>query len=120
MAFVSITVQVPLLFSYVKRKLKGQEESQVEKFEKRLANVCSSVEETRVLVAEGKISDDELAERLESNKDELDHAIHESAALLETRAIIKKRASLLYKTMAKGSKHKRQDAKKEPKQRRKT
>ncbi len=114
-AFVSITVQVPLLFSYVKRKLKAQEESPVEKFEKKLSNICSSVEETKALVTEGKISDDELAERLENNKDELEQAIHESASLLETRAIIKRRASLLYKTMAKGNKQKRQEAKKRTK-----
>jgi NhaP-type Na+/H+ or K+/H+ antiporter len=110
-AFISITIQVPLLFSYVRRKLKNQEKSHIEKFEERLANVCSSVEETRALVAAGKISDDQLTMKLEENKDALDQVIHESAALLETRTIIKRRASLLYKIMAKGSESKKQDAK---------
>ncbi len=112
-AFISITVQVPLLFRYVRSKLKGQEETQVEKFEERLANVCSSVEETRALLAEGKISDDELAERLEENKDALDQAIHESAALLKTRKIIRTRATLLYRTVAKRRNNKKHDAEEE-------
>ncbi len=107
-AFISITLQVPLLFNYVKRKMKPQEESQIEKLEEKLSKVCSSVEETKELVAEGKISDEEIAARLKGSKKELDQAIIESATLLETRKIIKRRAFQLYRTMTNKQQQKQQ------------
>ena len=111
-AFISITIQVPLLFNYVKRKLKNQEETQAQKLEEKLANVCSSVEETRKLMSEGQLSDDEFVKRLEKNKEDLDQTIHESATLLETRKIIRRRATLLYKSVAKNRSTRKQPKKK--------
>ena len=113
-AFISITIQVPLLFNYVKRKIKGQEESQAEKFGEKLAKVCSSVDETRKLVAEGRISDEELTERLEEDKEELEQVI-ESSSLLETSKIIKRRASLLFRSVAKDRAGKKKSSRKKSK-----
>jgi Na+:H+ antiporter len=98
-AFISITLQIPILFNYVRRKMKNQEEPQIEKLEDRLSNVCSSVQETSDLVAAGRISEEELAVRLKASKEELDSALYESTTLLETRKILKRRASQLYNTM---------------------
>jgi CPA1 family monovalent cation:H+ antiporter len=111
-AFISITIQVPLLFSYVKRKLKNQEETDAEQIEEKLANVCSSVEETRMLMSDGQLTNEEFVRRLEENKEELDKTIHESATLLETRKIIRRRATLLYKSVAKERMDKDQKGKK--------
>ena len=105
-AFISITIQVPLLFNYVKRKLRDQEESDTEKIGEKLAKVCASVDETRKLMADGMISDEELTKRLEEDKQELEHAA-EFSALPETRKIIKRRASVLYKSAAKNRKSKK-------------
>jgi hypothetical protein len=92
--------------------MKNQEETEAEKIDEKLATVCSSMEETRKLMAEGKLSDQEFAERLEENKDQLDQTIHESSTLVETRKIIKRRATLLYKSVAKPRSRKKKPSKK--------
>jgi CPA1 family monovalent cation:H+ antiporter len=99
-AFLSIILQVPILFSYAKRKFKS-EELKSARYDERLSDVSACIEETRRLKAEGKISQNEFEYRLEEYKNRLDESIHSSSTLMEPKEIVRKRAKLLYSSMKK-------------------
>ena len=103
-AFLSITLQVPILYRYARSKFGGEQTMQEVKIDEKLSEVCASIEETRNLMAERKISEQEFADKLEEYKENLDETIHESAALQGTGKIIRERASLLYSSVKKTTK----------------
>jgi Na+:H+ antiporter len=105
-AFLSITFQVPLLFSYVRSKFKVQKPEQELKVEEKLSNVSASIEEAIQLRNERKISKVEFGNKLEEFKDQIDETIHDSAMMLETKKIVKERVSMIYSSVKKKPKTK--------------
>jgi monovalent cation:H+ antiporter, CPA1 family len=98
-AFVSIIFQVPILFRYAQSKFKDEHPSEHVKLDEKLALVCASLEETRRLRSEGKLSEEEFEDQLEYTKDKIDETIHESESLPQTTVILRERFSLLYQSL---------------------
>jgi hypothetical protein len=77
--------------------------------------IASHMEEVRKLKSDGKISNEEFTKRIEENKKKLDQLIATSPVTIETRKIIRARASALYNSFPKMPKRKIKDKNNEPK-----
>jgi CPA1 family monovalent cation:H+ antiporter len=108
-AFISIMVQVPLLFRYAKTEKPESEAFKETELDEPFTQISSGIEESHRLRSEGKISEAEFAERLEDSKQELERLIAKSHVTIETRKIIRARASILFPTLLKASKRKQKD-----------
>ena len=101
-AFISIMIQVPLLFRYIKQKMPEPTDAFKEtELDNHFARLFSYIEEMQRLRVEGKISEAEFAEKLEESKLELERLIATSHVTLETRKIIRARASILFPRLPK-------------------
>jgi Na+:H+ antiporter len=105
-AFISIMVQVPLLFRYVKQKMPESEIFIETELDSHFARISSIMEEAHRLRCEGKISNKEFAERLEEGKSDIDQLIAQSRVTVETKKIIQARASKLFPALPKKTKPK--------------
>jgi len=115
-AFVSIMLQVPLLFKYVKRVMPEVEAFKETALDDQFARLSSYIEEMHRLRLEGRISEAEFAERLEESKIELERLIATSRVTVETRKIIRARASILFPRLPKTTIQKQKVKKKEKEQ----
>jgi NhaP-type Na+/H+ or K+/H+ antiporter len=115
-AFVSIMLQVPLLFRYVKRVMPEVEAFKETALDDQFARLSSYIEEMHRLRLEGRISEAEFAERLEESKIELERLIATSRVTVETRKIIRARASILFPRLPKTIIQKQKVKKKEKEQ----
>jgi NhaP-type Na+/H+ or K+/H+ antiporter len=114
-AFISIMVQVPLLFRYAKREMPESEAFKKTELDEQFVRISSVIEEAHRLRSEGKISNQEFTERLEESKRELDSLIAKSPVTLETRKIIRARAAILFSRLPKPSKREqKKEESKEP------
>ncbi len=68
--------------------------------------MASHMQEVKKLKSEGKISNEEFTKRIEENKKKLDDLIETSPITVETRKIIRARASALYNSFPKIPKRK--------------
>jgi hypothetical protein len=73
------------------------------------------MEEVKLLKTEGKISNEEFTKKIEENKKKLDDLIATTPITVETRKIIRARASALYNSLPKIPKRKTKDKNKETK-----
>jgi CPA1 family monovalent cation:H+ antiporter len=105
-AFLSIMIQVPLLFRYAKHKMPASDAFKETELDGEFAKISSAIEEAHRLRSEGKISDREFTERLEEDKMQLEQLIAKSPVTIETRKIIQERASILFPYLPKVSKRK--------------
>ncbi len=110
-AFITIMVQVPLLFRYVKRKMPESTAFEETELDEQFNWVASSIEEIRRSCSEGKISNEEFTERLEESKEELEKLITKSRVLPKTRKIIQARAASLFPPLPDRSKRKQKTEK---------
>lgn len=106
-AFISIMVQVPILLRYVKNKMPNSEAFEKTELDDQFAQISFSIEEVHRLRSEGKISDKEFTERLEESKMELEKLMTKSHASLKTRKIIQARTSILFPSLQKLSRRKK-------------
>ncbi len=102
-AFISIMVQVPLLLRYAKRVMPQVEAFTQTELDDEFARLSSYIEEMHRLRSEGRISEAEFAEKLEESKVELERLIAKSHVTIETRKIIRARASILFPRSAKNN-----------------
>ncbi len=114
-AFISIVIQVPLLFRYVRKKIPQTDELSKAEIDEQFELMEAHMEEVRNLKTEGKISNEEFAAKIEENKKKLDELIASSPNTFETRKIIRARASALYNSFPKIPKRKFKDKNKETK-----
>jgi Na+:H+ antiporter len=103
-AFISIMIQVPLLFKYVKREMPESEAFVETELDEQFARISSIMEEAHRLKCEGKISNNEFSEKLEEGKDRIDQLIAQSKITVETKKIIQARASKLFPSSPKKTK----------------
>ena len=108
-AFISIVFQVPLLFRYVRKKMPQTDTVSDIEIDEQFELMASHIEELRKLKSEGKISNEEFTKRIEENKKKLDELIAKSPVTVETRKIIRARASALYASFPKIPKRKTKD-----------
>ena len=94
--FISIMVQVPILFRYAGRKTPESEAFKETELDAQFTKVSQAIEEAHKLRSEGKISEKEFAERLDESKNELEMLITKSKVTLETRKILEARATILF------------------------
>jgi monovalent cation:H+ antiporter, CPA1 family len=113
--FISIVVQVPLLFRYVRKRIPQPETSTGVEINEQFELIAAHIEQLKKLKAEGKISNEEFTESLEENKKKLDELIAKSPVTIETKKLIRARASALYASFTKIPKRKPKDKNKEDK-----
>jgi len=114
-AFISIVIQVPLLFRYIRRKIPQTDAVSETEIDEQFDLIASHMEELRKIKSEGKISNEEFTKRIEENKKKLDKLIATSPITVETRKIILARASALYNSFPKMPKRNAEDKNKEAK-----
>ncbi len=95
-AFISIMIQMPMLFGYAKRKLAKCDEGKEDELHEKFAAIEAAIIEVNKLKIEEKISHIEVENELEKLKDELDSILNESSASLQTKKIIQERAATLF------------------------
>jgi CPA1 family monovalent cation:H+ antiporter len=105
-AFLSIMIQVPLLFRYVKRSMPESEAFKETELDEQFNEISSTIQEAQKLKSEGKLSDAEFAEKLETSKIELENVISKSHVTLKTKQILRARAASLFPSMPKRVKRK--------------
>ena len=107
-AFISIMIQVPILFRYAKKKMPQPETEAFKEtdFDEEFTKISLDVQEAHKLRLEEKISEQELSERLQESKMEIEKLMTKSHVTLETRKIIQARASMLFPALPNRSKRK--------------
>jgi CPA1 family monovalent cation:H+ antiporter len=105
-AFISILIQVPLLFRYVRRKMPQTETVTATEIDEQFEFMASHIEQLRKLKAEGKISNEEFTAGIEENKKKLDDLIAKSPVTVKTKKLIRARATTLYASLPKIPKRK--------------
>jgi len=108
-AFISIVVQVPLLFRYVRKRMPQTDAASEIVIDEQFELIASHIEELKKLKSEDKISNEEFTEVMEESKGKLDELIAKSPVTIETRKIIRARASALYASFPKIPKRKTKD-----------
>lgn len=108
-AFISIMLQVPLLFRYVRRRMPQTDIVSDIVIEEQFELMASHIEQLRKLKSEGQISNEEFTQSIEENKKKLDDLIAKSPVTIETKKIIRARASALYASFPKIPKRKTKD-----------
>ena len=116
-AFISIVFQVPILFRYIKRRVPQTNVDLAPEIDEQFELMASHIEELKRLKSEGKISNEEFNKNIEENKKKLDELIAKSPVTVETKKIIRARASALYGSLPKIPKRKPKDKNKEEKTR---
>jgi len=114
-AFISIVFQVPLLFRYVKRKVPQNNVDLSPEIDEQFELMALHIEELKRLKSERKISNEEFNKNIEENKKKLDELIAKSPVTVETKKLIRARASALYGSLPKIPKRKPKDKNKEEK-----
>lgn len=110
-AFLSIIIQVPLLLRYVKRKMPESEAFKKTELDDQFVQITSTILEAHNLQLQGKISNQEFAKRLQESKFALEAMIAQSKVSLETREILRARASVLFPQLIKISENRRKKSK---------
>lgn len=98
-AFISITIQVPLLFRYARKKLGSHELATEKELNRDFEAIQASIKEVNQLKEAGLISQKEVNERIDDLKRELDDLVNKSAASLQTKDIIQERAYALINSL---------------------
>jgi len=114
-AFISIVFQVPLLFRYIKKKMPQTQIASEIVIDEQFELMTSDIDELKKLKANGEISNEEFIESIEEGKRRLDDLIAKSPVTIETRKIIRARASALYASFPKIPKRKVKSKRKEEK-----
>ena len=114
-AFISIVFQVPLLFRYVRKRIPQTEIASEIVIDEQFELMASHIDELKKLKATGEISNEEFTESIEEGKKKLDELIAKSPVTIETRKIIRARASGLYASFPKIPKRKNKSKTKEAK-----
>ena len=114
-AFISIVVQVPLLFRYVKRQMPETYAFKETELDKQFIELSEAIEQAHKLKSEGKISNSEFTERLEEGKMALESLMATSRVSLETKQILRARASSLFPALPTRTKQKQNDDQEEEK-----
>jgi hypothetical protein len=105
-AFVSILVQVPILFRYTKKHITESEVFKETPLDNQFLEVSSNIEQLHKLKLEGKLSDAKFAEGLDESKRELETLISKSRLSLETKQILRARVVSLFPSRPKRLKFK--------------
>jgi monovalent cation:H+ antiporter, CPA1 family len=105
-AFISIVFQVPLLFRYVRKRMPQTDIVSDIVIEEQFELMASHIEELKKLKSEGKISNEEFSEIIQESKKKLDELIAKSPVTVETKKIIRARASAFYASFPKIPKRK--------------
>jgi CPA1 family monovalent cation:H+ antiporter len=100
-AFVSILVQVPILFRYTKKRITESEVFKETPLDSQFIAISSTIEQLHKLRLEGKISDTTFAEGLDESKKEIENLIAQSRLSLKTKKILQARVSSLFPSRSK-------------------
>jgi CPA1 family monovalent cation:H+ antiporter len=105
-AFISIVIQVPLLIRYVRKQMPQAEAISEAEIDEQFELMAAHIEELKKLNLEGKISNEEFTESIEVAKKKLDELIAKSPVTVQTKKIIRARASAVYASLPKIPKRK--------------
>ena len=99
-AFTSIIVQGAFLSSYTKRTFPEEEKKQEEEFTAKLARVASAIDSLQKMRREGKVTNEEFQQQLESNRDSLAEMLAQLETTIGPTDILKTRAARLYDSLS--------------------
>jgi NhaP-type Na+/H+ or K+/H+ antiporter len=99
-AFLSIVLQATLLSRYIRRNFPLEQSEMQEELNVKLARAVTSIGDLEKLRMDGKITEDEFAEQLENDKDELEDILAEMDARSKPARILKTRTSDLYSSIS--------------------
>jgi len=108
-AFVSILVQVPILFRYANKHLSQTEAFKETPLDDQFVAISSAIEQLHKLRLEDKISEAKFAEGLDESKRELENLIAQSRLSLETKQILSARAASLFPSRPKRLRSKKEN-----------
>ncbi len=99
-AFLSIVFQAALLSRYIRRNFPLEQSEMEEELNVKLARSVSSIGDLEKMRMDGKITEDEFADQLEKDKDELEDILAEMDARSKPTRILKTRTSDLYTSIS--------------------
>lgn len=99
-AFASIVFQSPALSRYIKRKFAAEETREAEQLNTRFARTVAALDALQRAKQEGRISDEDFANELEREKDQLENLLAEIDTSSSPARILRSRVSNLYGTVA--------------------
>ena len=98
-AFISISVQAALLYRYIREEFPAEQRASIESLSARLTKSASAIESLKKLREEGRISDEEFADQLEADREDLQEIVKEINMNADPRGILRKRAAVLYSSV---------------------
>ena len=98
-AFISLSLQAALLFTYIVKKFPEEQSAQAEELNSKLARAVYAIEALQKLREGKKISEEDFADELEKDKDELRQVLGEVKSTIGTTKILKTRAANLYSSI---------------------
>lgn len=98
-AFISLSLQAALLFSYVQRKFPEEQVARADELKIKLSEAVAAIEFLQKMREERKFSEEDFATELEKDKDQLREVLREVKSTIGTTEILKARASDLYSSI---------------------
>ncbi len=98
-AFISLSLQAALLFGYIPRKFPEEQAARAEELNVKLSEAVAAIESLQKMREEGRISEENFAQELERDKDQLREVLGEVKSTIGTTEILKTRASNLYSSV---------------------
>ncbi|MDE1853333.1 MAG: sodium:proton antiporter [Thaumarchaeota archaeon] len=98
-AFLSLTIQVPLLYRYVRSRFEQEQKVSKEEIEKAINDAIDSIIKSQLSRNSGAISEEEFVAQAEEKLASLNDSLQELASTIETRRLLRARASQLYRSI---------------------
>jgi CPA1 family monovalent cation:H+ antiporter len=97
--FISLSLQAALLFGYISKKFPEEQSAHAEELNVKLARAVAAIESLQKMREEGKIAEEDFANELERDKDQLREVLSEVKSTIGTTEILRNRASDLYSSI---------------------
>jgi Na+:H+ antiporter len=98
-AFLSLTIQVPLLYRFVRRRFEAEQKVSRDELEKAMDDAMAGIARSQLARHSGTISEQEFVGQVEQRLASLNEAFQVLASTVETRQMLRLRASQLYRVI---------------------
>lgn len=98
-AFLSLTIQVPMIYRYVKSRFEQEQKVGREEIEKTINDGVDSIIKSQLARNSGTISEEEFVAQAEEKLAALNRSFQDLASTIETRRLLRARASQLYRSI---------------------
>jgi Na+:H+ antiporter len=98
-AFLSLTIQIPLLYRFVRRRFEKEQKVTKEDMENAMGKAIDEIVKSQLARRSGLISEEEFIAQVEERLALLNESFEELASTVETRRLLRARASQLYRSV---------------------